>query len=136
MNPLFYKRFADDVINRKKKNKPDSILTSLSNYHPDVNFTVEVNPSKFLDTNKKIVDGKVEMSVYRKPNKMPILWISEVPKCYKRNAINGDLYRSYQITVNFDNEKETFREKYGLASFPARFVNDVIYQFHQNLIDK
>ena len=85
--PLFYKRFVDDIINRRKKNTPDS----LDCYHPNINFTVEVNPSKFLDSNIKIFNGKVKTSVYRKPNKMPVHWTSKVPKRYKRNLINDDL---------------------------------------------
>ena len=63
--PLFYKRFVDDVINSKKKNKPDSLLMLLNNYHANIILTVEVNPYKFLDANIKIVDGKGETSVYR-----------------------------------------------------------------------
>ena len=54
--PLFYKRFVDDVINRRKKNTPDSLLTSLNCYHPNINFTGEVNSSKFVDSNTKIVN--------------------------------------------------------------------------------
>ena len=109
-----------------------SLLTSLSCYHPNINFTVEVNPSKFLDSNIKIVDGKVETSVCRKPNKMPVHWTSKVPKRYKRNTINGALNRSYQISMNFDYEKKIIREKYHLAGFPTRFVNNVIQQFTKN----
>ena len=71
--PLFYKCFVDDVINRRKKNAPDSPLTSLNCYHPNINFPFEVNPSKFLDSNIKSVNGKVETSVYREPNKIPVL---------------------------------------------------------------
>ena len=67
---------------------------------------------------------------------MPVHWTSKVPKRYKRNAINGDLNRSYQISMNFDHEKEIIREKYHLAGFPTRFVNSVIHQFHQKLIDE
>ena len=55
-----YKHFVDDIINRRKKIASDSLLTSLISYHPNINFTVEVNPSKFLDSNIKIVNGKVE----------------------------------------------------------------------------
>ena len=134
--PLFYKRFVDDVINRMNKNTPDSLLTSLNCYHPNINFTVEVNPSKFLDSNIKIVDGKVETSNCRKPNKIPVHWTSKVPKRYKRNAINGDLSRSYQISMNFDHKKEIIRERYHLAGCPTRFVDSVIDQFHQKLIDE
>ena len=67
---------------------------------------------------------------------MPVHWTSKVPKRYKRNAINGDLNRSYQISMNFDHEKEIIREKYHLAGFPTRFVDSVIHQFHQKLIDE
>ena len=67
---------------------------------------------------------------------MPVHWTSKVPKRYKRNAINGDLNRSYQISINFDHEKEIIREKYHLAGFPTTFVDNVIHQFHQKLIDK
>ena len=76
------------------------------------------------------------MSVYRNPNKIPVHWTSKVPKRYKRNAINGDLKRSYQISMNFDHEKETIREKHRLASFRTTFVNNFIHQSHQKLIDK
>ena len=38
--------------------------------------------------------------------------------------------------MNFDHEKETIREKYHLAGFPTRFVDNVIHQFHLKLIDK
>ena len=55
----------------------------------------------------------------------------QILKRYKRNAINADLNRSYQIIVNFDRKKEAIREKYHLADFPTRFVDSVIHQFHQ-----
>ena len=67
---------------------------------------------------------------------MPVHWTSKVPKRYKRNTINGDLNRSHQISMNFDHEKEIIREKYHLACFPTRFVDSVIHQLHQRLIDK
>ena len=67
---------------------------------------------------------------------MPAHWTSRVPKRYKRNTINGDLNRSYQIRMNFDHEKEKIREKYRFTGFPTRFANNVIHQFHQKLIDK
>ena len=38
--------------------------------------------------------------------------------------------------MNFDHEKETIRQKYCLAGLPNRFVDNVIWQFHQKLIDK
>ena len=38
--------------------------------------------------------------------------------------------------MNFNHEKEIIREKYHLAVFPIRFVDNVIHQLHQKLIDK
>ena len=38
--------------------------------------------------------------------------------------------------MNFNYEKEIIREKHHLAVFPTRFVDNVIHQFHQKLIDK
>ena len=35
--PLFYKCFIDGVINRRKKNTPNLLLTSLNCYHPNIN---------------------------------------------------------------------------------------------------
>ena len=98
-------------------------------------FTVEVNPSKFLDSNIKIVNSKVETSVYRKPNKMSVHWTSKVPKHFKKSRINSDPNQSYQISMNFDHGKET-TDKYDLPGFPTRFADNVIHQFHQKLIDK
>ena len=55
--PLFYRRFVDDIINRRKKNEHDIIFENLNKYHPKINLTIEVNPCKFLDT--KIINNKV-----------------------------------------------------------------------------
>ena len=50
--------------------------------------------------------------------------------------MNGELNRSYQISMNFHNEKKTIREKYRQTDFPTWFVDKVIHQFDQMLIDK
>ena len=92
-----------------------------------MNFTDGVNPSKFFDTSIK----NAETFVYKKPNKVPIHWTSKVPKRYKRNAENGDLSRSNQISMNFDQEEETVRENYRVLGSPTRFVNNFIRQFYQ-----
>ena len=91
---LFYRRFVDDVINRRKKNEHKIIFENLNKYHPKINLTIEVNPSKFLDT--KIINnkGNITTEVFRKTVKLPVHWSSRVPKRYKRNAVIGDLHRS------------------------------------------
>ena len=54
--PLFYRRFVDDIINRRKKNEHNIIFENLNKYHPKINLTIEVNPCKFPDT--KIINNK------------------------------------------------------------------------------
>ena len=109
----------------------------LNNYHANIILTVEVNPYNFLDKNIKIVDGKDETSVYRQPNKMSIHWTTIVPKKgIKGTPVNGDVNRFYQISMKFEHEKETFREKYRSAGFSTKFVGNAIQQLYQKLIDK
>ena len=92
--PKFYKRYVDDIINRRKINEPDELFHDLNNFHNNINLTIEVNPTKFLDTKLSIINGKVSTSVNRKTTKLPVPWSSRIPKRYKRNAIIGDLHRS------------------------------------------
>ena len=56
-------------------------------------------------------------------------WKSQIPKRYKRNAINGDLYSSWKISSNFYHEKNEIGKKFSTAGYPLRFVNSVINDF-------
>ena len=46
----FYKRFVDDIINRRNKSEPDDLLQKLNNNHPNMKYTVELKPEIFLET--------------------------------------------------------------------------------------
>ena len=48
--PKFYCRYADDNYNKRNKNQSDKFVEKLNKYHPNINLTLEVKPSKFLDT--------------------------------------------------------------------------------------
>ena len=99
--PLFYRRFVDDIINRRKKNEHDINFENLNKHYPKINLTIEVNPCKFLDT--KIINnkGNITTEAFRKTSKLPVHWSSWIPKQYKRNAVIGDLHRSKRISSNF-----------------------------------
>ena len=43
----FYKRFVDDVINRRNKNQPDDLLQKLNSNNPNMKYIVEVKPEIF-----------------------------------------------------------------------------------------
>ena len=128
--PKFYKRFVDDILTRRKKDKDDKLFKFLNNYHTNIKLTIEVNPTKFLDTN--IIhnnDGTILTSVHRKVTKVTPHWTSSIPKRYKRNAIYGDLSRAYRISSNFQCEINIIRQKFLKASYPLRYINSVIKDF-------
>ena len=130
MTPPFYKRFIDDIITRRKKDTPDLLLDKMSAYHPKINFTVEQDPCKFLDTKLLIKeDRSYETRVFRKPSKLPSHWFSKTPIRHKRNAITGDLHRSKKISSFFSEEVEIIHNKYVKAGFPKKFVSSTIDNF-------
>ena len=46
--PIFYRRFVGEIYSRQKLE--DNVLFDwLNNYHPNIELTIEVNPSKCLD---------------------------------------------------------------------------------------
>ena len=47
-----YKR--DDIYSKLVKNQPDQLFEKLNNYHPNMKLTIEVNPSKLLDTKNRL----------------------------------------------------------------------------------
>ena len=127
--PALYKRYVDDIFTKRKKNAPDELLLAMSTYHSKINFTVEKDPDKFLDTSIIIDKGLCSTRVFRKPNKVPMHWHSKSPVRYKRNAINGDLHRAKRISSNFREETTIIKEKYQKAGFPLKFVCSVINNF-------
>ena len=129
LKPIFYKRFVDDIYNRRKKSIHDKLYERLNNYHPNIKLTVEINLDKFLDT--EIIDNEdaIETKVYRKTTKIPVPWASNIPKRYKRNTINTDLYRAKLIASNLDNELVIIKKKFLAADYPHEFINSVINTF-------
>ena len=53
-NPSSYKRFVDDIISKKKKGQWDL------NHHPNIKYTVETMPQKFLDTKIIYEDNQIK----------------------------------------------------------------------------
>ena len=48
---------------------------------------------------------------------------------YKRDAINGELYRARKIANDFEKEKNRIRKKFLDVGFPSRFIESVIRNF-------
>ena len=101
----------------------------LMNYHRNIKLTIEISPVKLLDTQLVNLNGKIETKVYRKLNKLPVPWSSNIPKRYNRNAINGDLHRAKRIATGFDDEILQIKEKFLAANFPPSNINSVYNDF-------
>ena len=129
MQPKFYKRYVDDTYNRRKKNSPDLLFQRLNSYHINIRFTLEVQPTKFLDT--KIVRSENSLSFFVAPKdtKLPFHWSSAVPKKYKRNIIVGELHRAKRISSDFSFEKDRIFSKFVKAGYPRRFIQSVFRSF-------
>ena len=72
--PKFYKRFVDDIINRKRKDQPDQIFEKLNNNHVNVNYTIEVCPEKFLETKVIYEKNFITNKVYCNRRKLLVRW--------------------------------------------------------------
>ena len=129
LNPKFYYRYIDDTYNRRKKNQPDILFQKLNDYHPNIKFTIEVHPKKFLDTDIIPTGEGLKFMVHRKENKLPIHWSSQVPIRYKRNVIKGELHRASKISDFIDREKEIITERFTHAGFPINFIKSTISSF-------
>ena len=128
--PIFYRRFVDGIYSRRKL-EDNVFFDRLNSYHPNIKLTIEVNPSKFLDTKLTNINGTYKFNVYRKNTKLPSPWTSKTAKRCKRNTVNGDLYRSKSISSNFDEEIPLIKEKFMKADYPLRFINSVVNEFQK-----
>ena len=126
---MFYKRFVDDIYNRRQENTVDKLYDGLNNYHPKVKLTIETNPLRFLDKESIHNNDMIETRVHRKKAKLPTPWASNIPKRYKRNTIKAELYQAKRISSKFTNEVTLIRNKFKSAGYPMRFVNSVIHEF-------
>ena len=68
--PVFYCRFGDNIYCRWKLGN-NVLFELLNNYHPNIKLTIEVNPSKFLDTKLTNINGAYKFNVYWKNTKLP-----------------------------------------------------------------
>ena len=78
IRPMFYKRYVDDIYNRRQKNTVDKLYDGLNNYHPKVKLTIETNLLTFLDTEIIHNNGIIEKRVHRKKTKLPTPWASNI----------------------------------------------------------
>ena len=124
--PVFYKRFLDDIIARRPPNQlTDPLFEFLNNHHNNTKLTCRINSEKFLDTKLICLDNTFVTEVYRKQTKLTPHCSSCTPKRYKRNAINSNLSRTQRISSNIFKEKKIIRKKFLKAVSLNRNIHHV-----------
>ena len=130
LKPTFYKRYVDDTYVKRKCNEVDTLFDELNSYHPNIKFTLEQNPKKFLDTQIIKENNQIKTQVFVKTSMYPVHWSSKVPFRYKKNAINGELHRPRKISSNFQLETARIKAKLSKAGFPHKVIENTINNFN------
>ena len=128
-NLQFCDRYVDDCFTKTKTNAPDTLLENLNSYHPNITFTAEENPDRFLDTSFNYQDGNFITRVYQKPGKLQIHWKSAIPERWKSNTILGALHRAKRIATNWKEEVKVIKQSFIKSGYSAKIVNEVIHDF-------
>ena len=79
---------------RRKKKDVDKLFKELNSYNENIKLTLEVNQTKFVDTELVRENGEITTQVFSKSTKLPMHWKSEIPVRYKRNVLTGELHRT------------------------------------------
>ena len=131
LNPKLHKRYVDETITKRKKNAANhEFFANMKSHHQNIKLTVGTNATRFLDTTFKInPDGSIKTKLFRKPEKFPALWNSQIPKRYKRNDTNGDLLWACIIASDFDPEISIVTNTSLDVGYPVGFIKSVINDF-------
>ena len=76
---IFYKLYVDNTYVKRKRNEADTLFDALNSYNPNVKFTLEQNPSRFLDTQIIKEKHQIKTQVFAKKSMYPVHWFSKVP---------------------------------------------------------
>ena len=134
LKPIFYKPYVDDTYIKRKRNESDTLFDALNSYHPNIKFTLEQNPKRFLDTQIIKENNGIKIQVFVKKSMYPFHWSSKVPFRYKKNALNGELHRAKKIFSNFQSEIARIKFKFLNAGFAHKVIESTINNF--NNVDK
>lgn len=113
LKPKLYRSFFDGTYKTRKKNVPREPSSNIDPYHPDINLTIGINPSKILDNKLARKKNEIRCFSHRKDNKLSFHWKFVVTKIYWNNVKVGGLYRgniSCNLQeVNFHNQSIVFK---------------------------
>ena len=79
LKPIFYKHYVGDMCVKRKCSETDTLFDVLNSYHPNIKFTLEQNPRKFLGTQIIKENNQIKTQVFVKKSMYPVHWSSRVP---------------------------------------------------------
>ena len=133
-----WKRYVDDTHAYVEPTKVEFILNKLNNYHPNINFTFELeknNEINFLDVLiKRVNNNKLETGVYRKPTSTDIYinWNAHAPTEWKIGTLRNLIKRAKLIcsdeslmNVEMKYLTKVFHE---VNDYPMSIINSIAQQ--------
>ena len=125
-----WKRYVDDTYAYVNPKKVDFILTKLNSYHPNIQFTFELEKNKqitFLDVLvKRTVANQIETCVHRKETSKNfcINWNSHAPMEWKIGTLRNLVKRAKTVcstTVLLHQEIEQLKAVFtGINEYPIK----------------
>ena len=91
---------------------PVVLFNRVGNYYLNNALTMELNPSRFLDTKLTNINGFYKFNVCQESTKLQSPRSSGNSKRNKRNTVNGALQSSKRIPLNFNKEITVITGKY------------------------
>ena len=94
----------------------------MNNYYSNINQTIEINPKSFFRTTLMQKMEKQKLLFIERGPKMSEPWSLNIPKRFKRYAVNADLHRSKIISTNFDKKNIRIKRNFLAADYPRKFL--------------
>ena len=107
------------------------LFEKLNFHNENIKLTLEVNTTKFLDTELVTQNGEITMQVFSKSTKLTVHWSSKTPVRYKGNAVTEELNQAKRIASDFNKELKRIRQKYRNARSSLKFINETICNFER-----
>ena len=133
LKPKFYKRFVDDIINRRK-NQPDQLFENFNNYITYIACITSIVQLRYALKSSWIRNGFMKRN-QSQPKYITIKEIYQfighhkILKQRKRNVITSGLDRPAGMARVPGHEIPGIDYKFINAGCPLRFINSVIKQF-------
>ena len=100
-NPIFYKRFVNDIISKKKKNQPDLLFDNLNIHHSNIKYTIETMPRNFLETKIIYDDNQFQSDFLDIPK---LLVLAEILFCPRNETLSKLFIKKIHERTNNSHE--------------------------------